>query len=57
MLPHAQVFVINGGFDGRGGWVSSKLQIKPAANLSPVSAPVARTIFTRAKALPAPKSS
>ena len=26
-----QVYVVSGGFDGRGGWVQSKLQIKPAA--------------------------
>jgi hypothetical protein len=34
-----KVFVIQGGFDGRGGWVQSKLQIKPAANLSTAIAP------------------
>jgi hypothetical protein len=34
-----KVFVIQGGFDGRSGWVQSKLQIKPAANLSTAIAP------------------
>ncbi len=47
-----------GGFDGRGGWVQSKLQIKPAAVLTTSAPPsIARTVFSRSKALPAPKSS
>jgi hypothetical protein len=28
---YGKVFIVQGGFEGRGGWVQSKLQIKPAA--------------------------
>jgi rhodanese-related sulfurtransferase len=53
---YSKVFVISGGFDGRGGWVQSKLQIKPAATLSSAAPPLlAKTVFTR-RALPAPKA-
>lgn len=51
----SRVFVIEGGFDGRNGWVSSKLLVKPVAG-SASFAPlpnVARTIATR-RALPSP---
>mmetsp|Transcript_7847 Transcript_7847/g.19568 ORF Transcript_7847/g.19568 Transcript_7847/m.19568 type:complete len:381 (-) Transcript_7847:883-2025(-) len=56
---YSKVYVLAGGFDGRQGWVQSKLQIKPAASLTAVSAPsIAKTVFTRGpKSLPAPKSS
>jgi hypothetical protein len=53
-----------GGFDGRGGWVQSKLLVKPTAtqyvSSSPLPAALARTLSTRTestrgrKALPAP---
>jgi hypothetical protein len=58
-----QVFVVTGGFEGRGGWVQSKLLVKPAAGgafnrpISPLQN-IARTISTRTvsgrKQLPAP---
>jgi rhodanese-related sulfurtransferase len=49
-----KVFVISGGFDGRNGWVQSKLQIKPFAGA--VSAiPLGTRIGTARKGLPAPK--
>lgn len=53
-----KVFVIGGGFDGRAGWVQSKLQIKPAATVYSSSSPFGRglTVSTR-RALPAPKTS
>ncbi|KAF5832972.1 calcium sensing receptor [Dunaliella salina] len=51
------VFVINGGFDGRNGWIQSKLQIKPAASLLTSSFRRSGSGSTRAKPqLPAPKS-
>jgi hypothetical protein len=55
-----------GGFDGRGGWVQSKLLVKPTASMfsglpsSPLPASLARTLSTRTestrgrRALPAP---
>ncbi|KAF8068332.1 Calcium sensing receptor [Scenedesmus sp. PABB004] len=61
-----RVFVVAGGFDGRGGWVQSKLLVKPTASMfggvsgSPLPAALARTLSTRTessrgrKALPAP---
>eukprot|EP00775_Hariotina_reticulata_P005852 gene5852-6093_t len=60
-----RVFVVAGGFDGRGGWVQSKLLVKPTASMysgaaaSPLPAGLARTLSTRTekggrKALPAP---
>ncbi len=53
---HLSCTPFTGGFDGRGGWVSSKLQIKPAAVLSSAAPPsIAKTVFTR-RALPAPKA-
>lgn len=55
-----KVYVVSGGFDGRGGWVQSKLQIKPytSAAASFVAAPAFNrtgTLPTR-KSLPAPKA-
>jgi rhodanese-related sulfurtransferase len=58
-----RVFVVSGGFDGRGGWVQSKLLVKPTATQYVSSSPIpnlARTLSTRTqttggrKALPAP---
>jgi len=58
-----RVFVVSGGFDGRGGWVQSKLLVKPTATQFVSSSPIpnlARTLSTRTestrgrKALPAP---
>ncbi|KAF6254588.1 hypothetical protein COO60DRAFT_1703264 [Scenedesmus sp. NREL 46B-D3] len=61
-----RVFVVAGGFDGRGGWVQSKLLVKPTASMfsgvpsSPLPASLARTLSTRTdssrgrRALPAP---
>ncbi|KAJ9529557.1 hypothetical protein QJQ45_013933 [Haematococcus lacustris] len=55
---YGKVFVVSGGFDGRGGWVQSKLQIKPAASVVNAAPPsLASTVFARTtRALPAPKS-
>ncbi|KAL6747088.1 hypothetical protein V8C86DRAFT_2920968 [Haematococcus lacustris] len=55
---YTKVFVVAGGFDGRGGWVQSKLQIKPAASVMNAAPPsFSKTVFTRSsRALPAPKS-
>ncbi len=58
-----KVFVVSGGFDGRGGWVQSKLLVKPTANMySSASAPIGTKLRlgTQAssggrKALPAPR--
>jgi len=56
---YGRVFVVAGGFDGRGGWVQSKLLVKPTAGMytgEPLSK-LARTLSTRTsgrKALPAP---
>ncbi|KAI8472055.1 MAG: hypothetical protein J3K34DRAFT_415554 [Monoraphidium minutum] len=49
-----RAFVIDGGFDGRNGWVSSKLLVKPVAGsgLQPLPS-IARTISSR-RSLPAP---
>jgi len=58
-----RVFVVQGGFDGRAGWVQSKLLVKPTATQFVSSSPIpnlARTLSTRTqttggrKALPAP---
>jgi rhodanese-related sulfurtransferase len=61
-----RVYVVAGGFDGRQGWVQSKLLVKPTASMfsgvssSPLPAGLARTLSTRVettrgrKALPAP---
>ncbi len=55
----SKVFIVAGGFEGRGGWVQSKLQVKPVAGAfsgpSGVAGTIARTISTR-KGLPAPKA-
>ncbi|GAX74748.1 hypothetical protein CEUSTIGMA_g2195.t1 [Chlamydomonas eustigma] len=53
-----KVFTVQGGFDGRNGWVQSKLQIKPAAASSPafMSFPLGTTRSGTRKALPAPKA-
>lgn len=55
------MYVVAGGFDGRGGWVQSKLLIKPSAGAFVSQSPIAnlaRTISTRTnstrKSLPAP---
>ena len=45
-----------GGFDGRGGWVQSKLQIKPSATALSAPAPAPKAAFGTRKALPAPKA-
>jgi hypothetical protein len=58
-----KVYIVSGGFDGRGGWVASKLQIKPSAivstaNTSSPFGTLAKTLSTRVtgrKALPSPK--
>jgi len=54
-------YVVAGGFDGRGGWVQSKLLVKPTAGMysgaEPIGSKFARTLSTRTsgrKALPAP---
>lgn len=49
-----KVFVIDGGFDGRGGWVQSKLQIKPY--ISPFSSPAPKIGTRGTKALPPPRA-
>lgn len=59
-----RTYVITGGFDGRSGWVQSKLLVKPTAtqyvSSSPLPSVLARTLSTRTestrgrKALPAP---
>ena len=49
-----RVFVIEGGFDGRGGYVASRLLVKPAAGAGYAPLPnIARTISSR-RVLPAP---
>lgn len=49
-----KVFVVEGGFDGRNGWVGSKLLVKPVAGGGYQPLPnIAKTIATR-RALPAP---
>jgi len=60
---YSKVFVVSGGFDGRGGWVQSKLQIKPSATAfatgTTFSNSITKTVSTRAfgkRALPAPKA-
>lgn len=53
------VFTVANGFDGRGGWVSSKLQIKPAATMYSTTSSSGGSGFsfgTKSKALPAPKA-
>lgn len=58
----SKVYTVAGGFDGRNGWVQSKLQIKPAATVISAPAPLFGTRGTRGatgtskKALPAPKA-
>ncbi len=56
---YSRVYVVSGGFDGRAGWIQSKLQIKPytATNLT-FAAPAfgARTGTTSTRRLPAPRS-
>jgi len=47
-----RVYIVAGGFEGRAGWVQSKLQIKPAAISS--SSPLG-TIAAGRRALPAPR--
>jgi rhodanese-related sulfurtransferase len=49
-----RVYVIDGGFDGRNGWVGSKLLVKPdaGAGLQPLPN-ITRTITSR-RGLPAP---
>jgi hypothetical protein len=51
------VYVISGGFDGRGGWIQSKLQIKPftATNLTFAAPAFGRTGTTSTRRLPAPR--
>eukprot|EP00878_Enallax_costatus_P000403 GHUV01000492.1.p1 GENE.GHUV01000492.1~~GHUV01000492.1.p1 ORF type:complete len:402 (+),score=171.48 GHUV01000492.1:78-1283(+) len=61
-----RAYVVAGGFDGRSGWVQSKLLVKPTASMfsgvssSPLPSGLARTLSTRTesirgrKALPAP---
>ncbi|GAX76047.1 hypothetical protein CEUSTIGMA_g3490.t1 [Chlamydomonas eustigma] len=53
-----KVFTVQGGFDGRNGWVQSKLQIKPVAASSPafMAFPLGTTRSGTRKALPAPKA-
>mmetsp|Transcript_10651 Transcript_10651/g.22902 ORF Transcript_10651/g.22902 Transcript_10651/m.22902 type:complete len:382 (-) Transcript_10651:495-1640(-) len=53
---YSKVFTIQGGFDGRGGWVQSKLQIKPAATVISAPAPLVPKTTTVRKALSAPKA-
>lgn len=63
----SKVFTVAGGFEGSGGWVQSKLQIKPAATIAAIPAKVGTgstksgsgSVSTRTpqKALPAPKAS
>lgn len=52
------MYVVSGGFDGRAGWIQSKLQIKPytSTNLT-FSAPSfgGRTGTTSTRRLPAPR--
>lgn len=50
----SKVYTVSGGFDGRGGWVQSKLQIKPAASV--LSAPSVLPFTSTRKALAAPKA-
>lgn len=55
-----KVFVVAGGFDGRSGWVQSKLLVKPTASAFSGSPNLLRTLSTRSvntgrKALPAPR--
>eukprot|EP00879_Flechtneria_rotunda_P001047 GHRR01001184.1.p1 GENE.GHRR01001184.1~~GHRR01001184.1.p1 ORF type:complete len:429 (+),score=162.31 GHRR01001184.1:83-1288(+) len=63
-----RVYIVSGGFDGRAGWVQSKLLVKPTASMyggvasSSLPSGLARTLSTRTekisggsrKALPAP---
>lgn len=55
---YGKVYVVSGGFDGRAGWIQSKLQIKPytSTNLT-FSAPSfgGRTGTTSTRRLPAPR--
>jgi rhodanese-related sulfurtransferase len=52
-----RVFVVGGGFDGRAGWIQSKLQIKPFTSTAlTFSAPAfGRTGTTSTRRLPAPR--
>ncbi|GIL47528.1 hypothetical protein Vafri_4328, partial [Volvox africanus] len=56
---YSRVYIVSGGFDGRAGWIQSKLQIKPftATNLT-FAAPAfgARTGTTSTRRLPAPRA-
>ncbi|GLC44066.1 hypothetical protein PLESTB_000933000 [Pleodorina starrii] len=56
---YSRVYIVGGGFDGRAGWIQSKLQIKPytATNLT-FAAPAfgARTGTTSTRRLPAPRT-
>ena len=45
---------VEGGFDGRNGWVQSKLQIKPSATALSTPAPAPKLPFGTRKALPSP---
>jgi len=49
---YGKVYTLSGGFDGRNGWVQSKLQIKPAASRV-FAEPPSKTMSTRLS-LPAP---
>ncbi|KAG2451346.1 hypothetical protein HYH02_003950 [Chlamydomonas schloesseri] len=55
---YGKVYVVVGGFDGRNGWIQSKLQIKPyTATALTFSAPAfGRTGTTSTRRLPAPRS-
>eukprot|EP00955_Chlamydomonas_euryale_P070677 360823-Chlamydomonas_euryale.AAC.3 len=50
-----KVYVMAGGFDGRGGWVQSKLQIKPSATAMSAAPTKIGTLGNRL-GLPAPKA-
>ncbi|KAG1679232.1 hypothetical protein FOA52_009261 [Chlamydomonas sp. UWO 241] len=51
-----KVYIVAGGFDGRNGWVQSKLQIKPAASIMNAPAPGAKFGTLNFKNLPAPRA-
>lgn len=54
---YGQVFLVSGGFDGRAGWIQSKLQIKPFTSLAFAAAGTGGRTGTRStRALPAPKA-
>ncbi|PNH01519.1 Calcium sensing receptor, chloroplastic [Tetrabaena socialis] len=55
---YSRTYIVTGGFDGRAGWIQSKLQIKPytATNLTFSAPAFGRTGTTSTRRLPAPRA-